>query len=58
MSFLSGYKTYITAAIGLGMAAAQVAGLMPDGVHVDPGAMVIAAVGLIFARVGAVKSGP
>lgn len=53
---LSGYKTYITAGIGLILAVGSLLGVLPSGVTVnDPGSLLIAMVGLIFARIGVVK---
>lgn len=52
---LSGYKTYITAGFGILLAAGSMFGVLPAGVNVDPTTMLVAAFGLIFARVGAVK---
>lgn len=52
---LTGYKTYITAGLGLVLAAGSLFGVLPAGVTVDPGTMLVASIGLIFARVGAVK---
>lgn len=53
---LTGYKTYITAGIGLALVGGQLLGVLPAGVTVDPASMLVASIGLIFARVGAVKA--
>lgn len=53
---LTGYKTYLTAALAFILAGAEMFGVLPNGVTLaDPGALIMTGVGLIFARVGAVK---
>lgn len=49
----AGYKTYITAALMLVVGLAKMAGIDVPGFSVDPGTMITAAMGLVFARLGA-----
>lgn len=50
---LAGYKTYITAGVMIAVALVKIGGIDVPGFAVDPGTMISAAVGLIFARNGA-----
>lgn len=51
---LSGYKTYITAAVMVIIAGAKMfLGVDVPGFTGDPGTLITAALGLIFARIGA-----
>lgn len=57
MNVLSGYKTYITAALMVALAGAALVGIYVPGFEgADPGTLLVSAFGLIFARVGTVKS--
>jgi len=55
MNFLSGYKTYITAAVIAGLAAAQYLGVI-DASTANQIVAFLTALGLIAARIGTVKT--
>lgn len=53
---LAGYKTYITAALMFIVGVAEAAGVSVPGFSGDPGSLIVGAMGLIFARIGAANA--
>lgn len=53
MNFITGYKTYIVAAVLLLIGALSFLGITIPGFEGDPGLTISTAIGLIFGRVGA-----
>lgn len=53
LPMLTGYKTYITAGLMVALAVAGLAGISVGDYHPDPASLIMAAIGLVFARNGA-----